>query len=57
LILDDLFATGGTLKTAIELVESTGAEHMASFCIFELSELKGKEKLREPEKFISLMRY
>ena len=45
MILDDLFATGGTLAVAIDLVEKTGATHMASFCLFELCDLKGREKL------------
>lgn len=57
LILDDLFATGGTLNVAIELVEKTGAQYLASFCIFELCELNGRSRLKEPEKLVTLMKY
>jgi len=45
------------LATAIELVEKTGATHHASFCLFELVDLEGRKKLREPSKLISLFKY
>lgn len=57
MILDDLLATGGTLAVAIDLVERTGAQYVGSFCLFELVDLEGRKKLREPEKLVTLMRY
>ena len=54
LIVDDLLATGGTLKAAEDLVKECGATVAACFIIFELVELQGKSKVGEPDKVISL---
>lgn len=45
LIHDDLLATGGTAKAAINLVEKLGGEVVAVLFLIELSFLKGREKL------------
>ena len=45
LIIDDLLATGGTMKAAADLVKSSGAEIVGIAFILELSFLKGREKL------------
>lgn len=45
IIVDDLLATGGTLKAAIKLVEQLGGEVVGIACIIELVDLKGREAL------------
>lgn len=44
-VVDDLLATGGTSKAAIELVEKLGGKVVAVAFLVELTFLKGKEKL------------
>ncbi len=46
LLVDDLIATGGTLKAAIELVEKVGGVVEECAFIVELPELKGREKAK-----------
>ncbi len=45
LIVDDLCATGGTLKATAELVEKLGGKVEEIAYVIDLPELKGKEKL------------
>ena len=45
LIVDDLIATGGTMKAAAELVEELGGEVVKVVFLMELAGLKGREKL------------
>ena len=47
LIVDDVLATGGTMKAAKELVEETGATVAAIVVIAEIAFLKGREKLAD----------
>lgn len=42
-IIDDLLATGGTVKAAIELVERLGGIVVACVFVIELEDLKGRE--------------
>ena len=44
-IIDDLIATGGTVKAAIKLVEELGGEVVKVVFLMELAGLKGREKL------------
>ena len=44
LVLDDLLATGGTARAAIELIEKTGAEVAGVQFVLELDFLHGREK-------------
>ena len=44
-VVDDLLATGGTAKAAIELVEKLGGEVVAVAFLVELAFLNGREKL------------
>ena len=44
-IVDDLIATGGTVKAAIELIEELGGEVVSCVFLTELAGLKGREKL------------
>ncbi len=45
LIVDDLLATGGTCRAAIELVERCGAEVIECAFVLELADLAGRERL------------
>lgn len=45
-IIDDLLATGGTIKATIELIESLGGEVVGLGFIIELEDLKGRELLK-----------
>ncbi|KAK7492230.1 hypothetical protein BaRGS_00016527 [Batillaria attramentaria] len=55
IILDDLLATGGTMKAAIELMEKLGAVVELCLVVIELDDLKGRNKLNRP--FYSLIHY
>ena len=54
-VVDDLLATGGTMRAAIELFRKVGGEVMAAACIIELAFLNGRSKLDVP--FTSLVTY
>ncbi|OIT39687.1 PREDICTED: adenine phosphoribosyltransferase 3 isoform X1 [Nicotiana attenuata] len=45
LVVDDLIATGGTLRAAMNLLERAGAEVVECACVIEIPDLKGKEQL------------
>ena len=46
-LLDDLIATGGTMKAAAELVEKLGGEVVEMLFLIELVDLKGREVLSD----------
>ncbi len=46
LIVDDLIATGGTVKAAINLVEKLGGKVAECAFVIELPDLHGREKLK-----------
>ena len=54
-ILDDLLATGGTLKATIDLARKAGAEVLAAATIIELDFLGGRKKIGVP--LISVVSY
>jgi adenine phosphoribosyltransferase len=56
LIVDDLLATGGTLKAGCQLVEKAGGVVAGCAVLVELGFLKGRDFLRPYEVF-SLIRY
>ncbi len=56
LIVDDLLATGGTVKGTIELVERLQGEIAGLAFLVELDFLKGRERL-EGHKVTSVIRY
>lgn len=45
LIIDDVLATGGTARAAIDLIEGAGAHVAGLTMLLELDELRGREKL------------
>ena len=55
LIVDDLLATGGTLKATENLFKKAGVKKVLSTCLIELKDLKGREKLGPH--FFSLIQY
>lgn len=46
LIVDDLLATGGTMKACTDLVEKVGGHIAGLACLIELSGLRGRDKLK-----------
>ena len=46
-MVDDLLATGGTMLACCKLVESMGGEIVDVNCLIELTELGGREKLKD----------
>lgn len=46
MIIDDLLATGGTMKATIDLVEKLGGIVVGLGFLIELEELKGRELLQ-----------
>ncbi|MBN1294396.1 MAG: adenine phosphoribosyltransferase [Candidatus Latescibacteria bacterium] len=56
LLIDDLLATGGTMKAAVKLVEKTGAEVSRIVFVIELTFLNGRDKLADYD-VISLISY
>jgi adenine phosphoribosyltransferase len=49
LIVDDLLATGGTMKACVELVKQLGGEVVGSAVLIELEGLGGRDKIDVPE--------
>ncbi len=54
-LLDDLLATGGTLKATADLIKMVGGEVVGAACLVELNDLKGREKVDFP--CVSLLDY
>jgi len=54
-VVDDLLATGGTLRAAIDLIRSRGGNVVAGACIIELEFLNGRTRLDVP--FTSMATY
>ena len=57
LIVDDLLATGGTAEAACKLVKKTGANLVGIAFLIELEDLKGREKLVDAPKIVSMLKY
>ncbi len=56
LLLDDLIATGGSLKAAGNLIKRLGGEIIEAAVVIELVDLGGKEKIK-PLELYSLVQY
>ena len=57
LVIDDLLATGGTVKATMDLVKKVGGDVVAAAFMIELENLHGKEKLPSDIKVYSLFKY
>ena len=55
-IVDDLLATGGTMKAAIELIESLGGIVVGIAFVIELEELKGRQNF-EGYNLFTILKY
>jgi adenine phosphoribosyltransferase len=56
LLLDDVLATGGTMRACRDLVQKSGAEVVGCAFVLELSFLEGRAKL-EPTEIFSLVKF
>ncbi|WP_027109169.1 adenine phosphoribosyltransferase [Lacticigenium naphthae] len=56
LVCDDLLATGGTIKATIELIEKLGGIVVGTAFFIELTELKGREKIKDYD-MLTLMEF
>src|SRR5262245_43570421 len=56
LLVDDLLATGGTMKAGCKLIEKAGGRIAGCAFLVELTFLKGRERLR-PHEVFSLLQY
>lgn len=56
LVIDDLLATGGTVDAACKLLKKVGANIVGAAFIIELSDLKGREKLKDID-IVSMIQY
>ena len=56
ILLDDLLATGGTIRAACDLVKRMGGQVVGLAFLIELSFLHGRDKLREYDIF-SILQY
>ena len=57
IIVDDLLATGGTVKAAIELIEKLGGIVVGCAFLIELSDLGGREKIGDKFPVKTLLKY
>ena len=56
LLIDDVLATGGTMRACCDLVRQTGAEVVACAFVLELAFLQGRARI-EPYEVFSLITY
>lgn len=56
IVLDDLLATGGTTKAAIDLVTQRGGNVVGAACIIELAFLNGRSRIGDVP-FVSMVSY
>ncbi|RPH30611.1 adenine phosphoribosyltransferase [bacterium] len=56
LLLDDLLATGGTIRAACDLVQRTGGQIVGLAFLVELAFLHGRDRLKEFDVY-SILRY
>jgi adenine phosphoribosyltransferase len=57
LLIDDVLATGGTIKANADLVEKLGGKVVGMGFLLELDYLRGREKIGNKYKIFSLLNY
>lgn len=57
IIVDDLMATGGTIEAAVKLIEKLGGIVVAAVFFIELTDLKGREKIKNIPNVYSVVKY
>lgn len=57
LLVDDLLATGGTLRASAELVQKTGAQLVGLTVLIELASLNGRGRVAEFGQVHSVLKY
>jgi adenine phosphoribosyltransferase len=57
LLVDDLMATGGTMRASCELVKMSGADIAGITVLIELNHLDGRSKLRQYGELHSVIQY
>ena len=57
LVVDDLLATGGTAKAACNLVKRAGGNLVGIAFLIELNDLRGRDKLGDCGKVVSMLQY
>ena len=57
IIVDDLMATGGTIEAAVKLIEKLGGTVVAAVFLIELTDLKGREKIKNIPNVYSVVKY
>lgn len=56
-IVDDLMATGGTIEAAVKLVEKLGGKVVGAVFLIELTDLKGRERIKDIPNIYSVVKY
>lgn len=56
-IIDDLLATGGTTEAAVKLVEKLGGSVVGVVFLIELTDLNGREKIKDISNIYSVIKY
>ena len=57
LVVDDVLATGGTMKASCELVEQIGGNVVGLATLIELSGLRGRDKLKKGHEIHTVLQY
>jgi adenine phosphoribosyltransferase len=57
LVVDDLLATGGTLRACCELLSTAGARILGITVLMELEALRGRERVAEYGQVHSVLKY